>query len=192
MDLHRTSSLPDGFDYAPDLLSPDEEAGLVGWFQTLELRPYEFRGYLARRRIASFGPRYDTEEAARHPEPGMVSQLLSLRDRVARRFGAEPAAFSHALVTEYPVGAGIGWHRDRTIFADVFGVSFLSACRFRLRRRAGSRWQRTSVVLAPRSAYALRGPARSVWEHSIPAAESVRYSVTFRSFGTALGPRGSP
>jgi len=33
----------------------------------------------------------------------------------------------------------------------------------------------------PRSAYALRGAARSEWEHSIPPLSALRYSVTFRS-----------
>ena len=36
------------------------------------------------------------------------------------------------------------------------------------------------VTVAPRSAYLLAGPARREWEHSIPPAEALRYSVTFR------------
>ena len=45
----------------------------------------------------------------------------------------------------------------------------------------GSGWERTSLVLEPRSAYLLRGSARHQWEHSIPPAEELRYSVTFRN-----------
>jgi alkylated DNA repair dioxygenase AlkB len=37
-------------------------------------------------------------------------------------------------------------------------------------------------VAEPRSAYLLRGPARDQWEHSIPPVDSLRYSITFRSF----------
>jgi anaerobic selenocysteine-containing dehydrogenase len=33
----------------------------------------------------------------------------------------------------------------------------------------------------PRSAYLLSGPARSEWEHSIPAVDALRYSITFRN-----------
>ncbi|HEX6369270.1 MAG TPA: hypothetical protein VF006_10075 [Longimicrobium sp.] len=33
----------------------------------------------------------------------------------------------------------------------------------------------------PRSAYLMRGPSRTEWEHSIPALDSLRYSLTFRS-----------
>jgi len=35
--------------------------------------------------------------------------------------------------------------------------------------------------LQPRSAYLLRGPVRTQWEHSIPAVERLRYSITFRT-----------
>ena len=62
-----------------------------------------------------------------------------------------------------------------------------SGCLFRLRRRAGaSSWQRASLRLEPRSAYLLRGPARTEWEHSIPPiAEGLRHSVTFRTLRAA-------
>ena len=64
---------------------------------------------------------------------------------------------------------------------DVVGISLLSACTFRLRRRSASGWERYSMTVEPRSAYLLRGAARAEWEHSIPGVESLRYSITFRS-----------
>jgi alkylated DNA repair dioxygenase AlkB len=45
------------------------------------------------------------------------------------------------------------------------------------------------MILEPRSAYLLRGPARTQWEHSIPEAESLRYSITFRSLKVSAGKR---
>jgi hypothetical protein len=72
--------------------------------------------------------------------------------------------------------------KDRAIFADVVGVSLLSECTFRFRRKVGARWKRSYLRLAPRSDYLLRGPSRTEWEHSIPAAERLRYSLTFRNF----------
>jgi len=33
----------------------------------------------------------------------------------------------------------------------------------------------------PRSAYLMRGPSRTEWEHSIPAVDELRYSITFRT-----------
>jgi alkylated DNA repair dioxygenase AlkB len=75
----------------------------------------------------------------------------------------------------------MGWHRDKAVFGDVVGISLVSACTFRMRPRIGTTWERTSLRLEPRSAYLLRGPSRLDWEHSIPAVESLRYSVTFRT-----------
>ena len=63
----------------------------------------------------------------------------------------------------------------------MIGVSLLAPCTFRLRRKHGATWQRRSIVAAPRSAYLLRGPARTQWEHSIPPLATLRYSVTFRT-----------
>ena len=85
------------------------------------------------------------------------------------------------MVTEYAPGAAIGWHKDRSVFGDVLGVSLVSPCRFRLRCKAGSTWDRSSLIVEPRSVYLLSGPARAQWEHSIPAVEALRYSVTFRN-----------
>ena len=67
------------------------------------------------------------------------------------------------------------------MFGDVVGVSLLSPCVFRLRRKAGAAWERDSLALEPRSAYLLRGASRTGWEHSIPAVGRLRYSVTFRN-----------
>jgi alkylated DNA repair dioxygenase AlkB len=91
------------------------------------------------------------------------------------------AALEHALVLEYTPGAAIGWHKDRPVFDDVIGISLLAPCTFRLRRKAGAKWERRSLVAAPRSAYLLRGPSRTAWEHSIPPLDALRYAITFRS-----------
>jgi alkylated DNA repair dioxygenase AlkB len=37
------------------------------------------------------------------------------------------------------------------------------------------------MMLSPRSIYLMRGPSRDQWEHSIPAVDALRYSITFRS-----------
>jgi alkylated DNA repair dioxygenase AlkB len=104
-----------------------------------------------------------------------------LRGRAAAFAGLDPAELQHALVTEYEPGAAIGWHRDKDVFGDVIGVSLLSTCTFRLRRKVGTKWERASVTAEPRSVYLLRGVARTAWEHSIPAVDERRYSITFRS-----------
>lgn len=76
------------------------------------------------------------------------------------------------------------------MFEDVVALSFLAPCVLRLRRQDGTRWERHSVEIAPRSAYLLHGPVRSEWEHSIVPMDMLRYSVTFRSFrADYTGPR---
>ncbi|HSJ76270.1 MAG TPA: hypothetical protein VK899_08835, partial [Gemmatimonadales bacterium] len=65
---------------------------------------------------------------------------------------------------------------------EVIGISLLSSCRFRFRRKAGPGWERVSLIAEPRSAYLLSGASRTEWEHSIPAVDSLRYSITFRNF----------
>ena len=92
-----------------------------------------------------------------------------------------PRRFEQVLINEYRPGAGIGWHRDKPHFADVVGVSLLAPCQFRFRCKAGVGWERRSLILERRSAYLMSGPSRHVWEHSIPALDQLRYSITFRT-----------
>ena len=174
-------ALPQGFRYRPELIPPEDEGRLVAEFARLDLREYDFHGYLGKRRVLSFGTRYDDATRTLGKATPIPDFLLSLRDKAAGFAGLDPAALAQALVTEYAPGAAIGWHRDRPVFADIIGVSFASPCRFRFRRKRGDGWERTAQTLEPRSVYLMRGPARDQWQHSIPPAEELRYSVTFRS-----------
>ncbi|HYE47030.1 MAG TPA: alpha-ketoglutarate-dependent dioxygenase AlkB [Caulobacter sp.] len=111
----------------------------------------------------------------------MPDFLAPLREAVAKFAGLPAAAFDHVLVTEYRAGAGIGWHRDKPQYDQVAGVSLLSGCRLRFRRRISEGWRRAAAELAPRSAYLLTGEARRDWEHSIAPMTTLRYSITFRT-----------
>jgi alkylated DNA repair dioxygenase AlkB len=176
---------PAGFRYAPEFIARAEERRLVEHLQRLEFKPFEFQGFLGKRRIVSFGWRYDFNRGGLTKTDDMPDFLLPLRDRAAAFAGLAPADLQQVLLTEYQPGAPIGWHKDRSVFGDVVGVSLLSACTFRFRRKAGAGWERSSIELAPRSAYLLHGPARTEWEHSIPAVTELRYSITFRNFRDA-------
>ena len=124
---------------------------------------------------------YDPDESTVSNTDVIPAFLLALRQKAAEFARLSPSELRQALVTEYTPGAAIGWHRDRPFYRDVIGVSFHSSCRFRFRRKVGGRWERASLIVEPRSVYLLRGPARTEWQHSIPSAEQLRYSVTFRS-----------
>jgi len=172
--------VPEGLAYRPEVLSQSEEAGLVRRIADLELKPFEFRGYLGLRRVKAFGWRYDYGARAVARADDIPDFLLPLRERAAPLAGLPPEALEQALVTEYQPGAGIGWHRDRPQFGEVVGVSLLSPCILRFRRRRGEGWKRAGLLAEPRSAYLLSGPARTEWEHSIAPMPALRYSVTFR------------
>jgi alkylated DNA repair dioxygenase AlkB len=112
----------------------------------------------------------------------MPEFLTGIRARAERFAGLAPGELQQALITEYSEGAAIGWHKDRSVFGDVVGISLLSSCTFRLRLKTGQRWQRRNLTAEPRSVYLLRGPSRTEWEHSILGVERLRYSITFRNF----------
>ncbi len=173
--------MPDGFRYQPDLITLDEERALVRQFEGLDFKPYEHLGYLGNRRVAAFGWRRAADGAMVATGEGVPDFLTPLLEKVAAFTGLAAKSFRHALVTEYAPGAGIGWHRDRPPAVAIAGVSLLSPCTFRLRRKVGDRWDRASIIAAPRSAYLMSGSSRSDWQHSIPEVEALRYSVTFRT-----------
>lgn len=179
------SRLPAGFRYQPDLITPDEEAEILRDVKVLPFRSFEFHGYVGKRRVISFGWRYDFNDRELQKADDIPEFLAPLRERVAAFAGIAAAELRHALVTEYEPGAAIGWHRDKDVFGDVIGVSLLSACNFRLRKKVGTGWERASITAVPRSVYLLRGPSRTEWEHSIPAVDGLRYSITFRSMRPA-------
>ena len=178
----RTQSLPEGFRYQPDFLSTDEERDLIEHIRPLPLKDFEFQGYLGKRRVVSFGWKYDFNERQLQKADDMPPFLLPLRRRAAEFAAFPPDAFQHVLVTEYGEGAGIGWHKDKAVFDEVVGISLGSPCTFRFRRKKGDTWERASIKAEPRSTYLLKGPSRTEWEHSIPAMDRLRYSVTFRNF----------
>jgi alkylated DNA repair dioxygenase AlkB len=177
----RGPALPDGMHYATEVLTRHEEAALLQALPSLPFKEFEFHGFLGKRRVVSFGWHYDFNGSGLRQAGELPDFLLPVRENAARFAGMAPAALEHALVLDYPPGAAIGWHKDRPAFGDVIGISLLAPCTFRLRRKAGTTWERRSLTAEPRSAYLLRGPARNEWEHSIPPVDTRRYSITFRT-----------
>jgi len=174
-------ALPAGFRYRAELISPAAETELVERIRELPFREFEFHGYTGKRRVVSFGWRYDYEARRAMEATQIPDFLLALRVPAASFAGLAPEELQQALVTEYSPGAGIGWHRDKNVFNEIIGISLLASCVFRLRRSVGNGWERANVVVDARSAYLLSGPARTEWEHSIPAVDALRYSITFRN-----------
>ena len=81
----------------------------------------------------------------------------------------------------YPPGAPIGWHRDSPSYELVAGLSLGAPARIRLPHGSGADRVVYELLLEPRSAYVLAGESRWKWEHHLPPAKELRYSITFRS-----------
>ena len=175
------AAMPIGFCYAPDVIDAAGEARLVGAFADLPFKEFEFHGFLGKRRVVSFGLRYDFNGGGLQQAAPIPRFVVPVRERAAAFAGLAPDRLQHVLITEYRPGAAIGWHRDRPNFGDVVGVSLVSPCTFRMRRKREAGWERAAMQLDRRSVYLMRGASRDDWEHSIPAVEELRYSITFRS-----------
>jgi alkylated DNA repair dioxygenase AlkB len=173
---------PAGLVYNPDFIEPELEARVIEFLGTLEYNKVEMRGAVAKRKVRHFGLRYSYDGGALEATDPLPEPLEPVRRAAASFLGIEPEEFEEILVSMYPPGAGIGWHRDAPMFGDVVGVSFGSECLMRFRRElpAGS-FEAWGKVLEPRSAYILSGSARWKWQHSIPGAAALRYSTTFRT-----------
>jgi alkylated DNA repair dioxygenase AlkB len=171
-----------GLEYRPDFISAAEAKELVEHLSATELSPFKFQGWTGKRLTRTFGWRYDFDERSFAPSEPIPAWLQPLRSEAARFAGVVAEDFVHVLLVRYDPGAGIGWHRDRPVFEKVVGVSLGTAAVLRFRRRRPGGFDRASLEVDPRSAYLLSAAARHEWEHSIVPAETLRFSITFRTF----------
>jgi DNA oxidative demethylase len=176
------ATAPEGLLYRADLLSADEERSLLEKIEGLDFHEIRMHGVTAKRTARHFGLDYDYERRGALDEAEPIPDwLLPLRQAAAELAGVAPEELVEALVQRYPEGAQIGWHRDAPMFGTVVGISLLSPARLRFRRDAGGKRDSFEIELAPRSGYVLAGEARMAWQHHIPPAKSLRYSITFRT-----------
>ena len=181
MSLLFEAPLIAGLIYRADVIGEAEEQDLVGRMGSLDLAPFRFHGWLGNRKTASFGWRYDFDDASFTRTEPIPAWLDPLRAIAARLAGVGPDEFVHVLLARYDPGAGIGWHRDRDVFDKVIGVSLGAPAKLRFRQRHASGFRRASLEVAPRSAYLLSGEVRREWEHSIAPGGQLRFSITFRT-----------
>jgi alkylated DNA repair dioxygenase AlkB len=184
----------EGLHYQRELIGVELETALITRIKDLPFHEFEFHGYLGKRRIVSYGWRYDYSGRGTLRQADEIPEfLLDLRQTIAPFAGLEPESLAQALVTEYRPGAGIGWHRDKAVFGQVIGISLLAPCVLRFRRTVKATqkssprrtdWERVNLLAERRSAYLLSGPVRHQWEHSILAVDELRYSITFRTLRT--------
>lgn len=177
-------ALPAGARYNTDFLTSVEEKQLIDLMGTLPLEFAPYKAYEAKRRVVSYGGRFDYESNRLLPGPPLVEALHPLRQRVADWLEMKPDALAHVLVAEYSPGTSLGWHRDVPDFEDVAGVSLGSSAEMRFRPYPPDQPRARDIVrlsLAPRSIYRLSGPARWDWQHSVAPVPAMRWSITFRT-----------
>src|SRR5919109_1574757 len=153
--FEKRSEYPTGFRYVREFISGAQEQRLLDDFQRLEFKPFEFHGFLGKRRIVSFGWRYDFNGGGLQQTDDIPPFLHALRREAAAFAKLRAGDLQQVLLTEYRAGATIGWHKDRSVFGDVVGISLLSACTFRLRKKyisAGSAlpssWSRDRLIFS--------------------------------------------
>jgi alkylated DNA repair dioxygenase AlkB len=180
-------ALPEGMRYEEGFLSPDEERSLVAAIEATPLHNAEYLQFTARRRVASYGGRYDYAKNELQPAAAMPEWLLPLRDRAAAWAGLSGADIHHALIAEYAPGTPLGWHRDVPDFEAIVGISLGGTARMRFRRYPPVKPARAELTLdlAPRSIYTLQGAARWKWQHAVSPTKELRYSITFRTLRRA-------
>jgi alkylated DNA repair dioxygenase AlkB len=177
-------NFPNGFSYISDFITEEEEKFLLERIKEIELHTFLFQGYEAKRRVASFGFDYNFNSRSLkkgNPIPDYFSDLIQ---KVSAYTSIAVNDFTELLVTEYPIGAVINWHRDAPPFDVIVGISLNADCTFRLRPYDKSKQGRSSIISFPvekRSVYIIKDESRSEWEHSIVPVKHVRYSITLRT-----------
>ncbi len=139
---------PEGLVYAGDFISGAFERELIAGVTSLPLQPFQFGQFEGKRRVASFGWRYDYSLRRLLPAEPVPA---GLRPCSSKSNPSEvPARGSpRCYCTEYETGVGIGWHRDKPHFDRIFGISLASPCRFRMRKAAAGRWNASRSMLRP-------------------------------------------
>ena len=117
-----SSRAPEGLRYAAEFISPATERDLIGRVAALPLQPFQFGQYEGKRRVASFGFRYDYILRGLQEADPIPPWLTPLIERV-EGFGGPGTKIAQILCTEYDTGVGIGWHRDKPHFGRIFGLS---------------------------------------------------------------------
>lgn len=155
---------------------------MLGWLDRVDYREVVMHGRAAKRTVRHYGLDYDYQSRDLVPADPFPAEVEWLRERCAELAERRPQELVQVLVSRYPAGAGIGWHRDAPMFGRVVGVSLGAPARMRFQRRTkeGERLVE-ELDLEPRSGYLLSGSARWTWQHSIPATKALRHSITFRT-----------
>ena len=180
LDLFGDDALPEASSISRTSSAQDEETP-AEHIESLPFKEFEFHGFTGKRRIVSFGWRYDFNGGGLTKTETCRNFSSGIRARAEGFAGIAPGSLQQVLITEYrraPRSAG-----TRTAPFSATSSAFrcsrpaLSGCG----GKAGALGAAQSDA-EPRSIYLLRGPSRTEWEHSIPGVEAFAIRSPFVTF----------
>jgi len=176
--------LPKGFSYYPSFISEDEEVSLLNLTQEYDLQAMKFHQYVAKRNVKSFGRGWSfTEQKLIQGNP-IPQEFDFLINKISNQLQIKKELIAQFLITEYPVGSVINWHRDAPPFDIIIGVSLLTDCILKLRPYQPEKQSRSATIslnVQCRSLYVMKGESKTEWQHCTVPANNIRYSLTFRT-----------
>jgi len=181
--------LPPGFHYQKDFLTKEEESFLINSIQQYDLQSMKFHQYVAKRNVLSFGKGWSFTEQRLVEGKGIPSEFHFLIDKIAAQLKIRKEQIAQFLITEYPIGAVINWHRDAPPFDIIIGISLMADCNFKLRPHEKQKQTRSATInleVQRRSIYYIKDEAKAEWQHCTAPTNHVRYSLTFRTLKNNL------
>src|SRR4051794_723949 len=94
-------ALPEGFRYQPELIFSAKERQLLAHLEGLPFKEFEFQGFLGKRRVVSFGWRYDFNGGGLQKTEDIPPFLEQVRKQAAAFAGIQPSDLRQVLLTEY-------------------------------------------------------------------------------------------
>ncbi|STX52152.1 Uncharacterised protein [Legionella busanensis] len=169
-----------GLAYFQHFISKEEEKSLIQHIQNLSWQKVSLFGQVAKRRVVHFGLDYHYESRTVKPTTPPPFFLQKTITSAANLLDKSSNHIDEILITEYPILAGINWHRDAPAFKEVIGISLLNPTIIYFRKRTNKQEQ-IKLILEPCSVYILKDEIRWEWEHRIPPVKALRYSITLRT-----------
>src|SRR5690606_5213306 len=114
--------------YFSDFISEDEEQFLLRSMSDIQWKKVEMHGVVAKREVAHYGLNYTFSSrnvSETDPAPEFLKPFIL---KVAKKLNVSESEIAEILISHYPPGAPIGWHRDAPMFKDVMGISLANDC----------------------------------------------------------------
>src|SRR5947208_234888 len=88
---------PPGFKYIPDFISKNEEVQLLKEVRETELHIFNFQGYEAKRKTASFGYDYSFDKRSLSKGKDIPQQFIFIIEKVAKYLSIPAEQFAELL-----------------------------------------------------------------------------------------------